>query len=164
MFMDKDLIKQKIEVAFANFKTAILQNSDINKKRADGGWSIGEIANHIVKGTQIDLGATEKTGRPYDQHAAGIRDLFLNFQMKFPAAPMLQPDPRQYATGELFSSLDANKSKILRMIEKDDLTESCVDIQIPVWGTLTKYEWLILFENHIIRHTKQVNDFNKVDA
>lgn len=153
-----------MEEAFTNFKTALLQHSDINKKRADGGWSVGEIANHIVKGTQVDLGATTLTGRAYDQHAAGIKDLFLNFQMKFPAAPMLQPDPKLYSTGELFSLLDESKNNLFRIIEKDDLTETCTDIQLPVWGTLTKYEWLVLFENHIIRHTKQVNDFNKVTA
>ena len=162
--MDRDLIKQKMQQAFTNFKTAILHHSDINKKRADGGWSVGEIANHIVKGTQINLGATKETDRPFDQHAASIRDLFLNFQMKFPAAPMLQPDPKKYSAGELFALLDENKDNILEMIEKDDLTQTCVDIQLPVWGILTKYEWLVLFENHIIRHTNQVKDFNRLSA
>jgi hypothetical protein len=162
MFMDKDLIKEKIEGAFANFKSAIRQHSDINKKRADGGWSAGEIADHIIKSTQVSLGTTKQTDRPYDQHADSVRDLFLNFQMKFPAAPILQPDSREYSTGELFSMLDRNRDNILTMVENDDLTETCIDIQIPVWGTLTKYEWLALFENHIIRHTGQLNDFNKV--
>lgn len=162
--MNKELIKQKIETAFADFKTAIQQHSAINKKRIDGGWSVGEIANHIIKGTIVNLGATKKIERPYDQHAASIRDLFLNFQAKFPAAPILQPDSKQYSNDELFSQLDENKNNIIRMIEQDDLTNTCIDIQLPVWGTLTKYEWLVLFENHIIRHTKQINDFAKVAA
>ena len=162
--MDKELIKQKIAIVFTDFKTAIQQHPDINRKRADGGWSVGQIANHILKSTQVNLGATQKIDRPYDLHAAGIRDLFLNFQMKFPAAPMLQPDSRHYSTGELLTLLDASKDNLLSIIDKDDLTETCIDIQIPVWGTLTKYEWLVLFENHIIRHTQQVNDFNNVAA
>jgi hypothetical protein len=160
MSMDTNLIRQKIEAEFANFKTAMQKHSDINKKRADDGWSVGEIAAHIIKSTQVNLGATQKTERHFDQHAVGIRDLFLNFQMKFPSAPMLQPEGRQYSTGELLSMLDRNRDSIIRIIDNDDLTETCVDIQLPVWGTLTKYEWLVLFENHIIRHTKQVNDFN----
>lgn len=162
--MDRDLLKQKIETVFAGFKTAIQLHTDINKKRADGGWTVGEIAGHIVKGTQVDLGVAKKTERPYDLHAASIKGLFLNFQLKFPAAPILQPDSKQYSTGELFSLLDANKANILRMIEQEDLTETCIDIQLPVWGTLTKYEWLVLFENHIIRHTKQINDFDSAVA
>ncbi|HEX6169675.1 MAG TPA: hypothetical protein VFZ33_08280, partial [Chitinophagaceae bacterium] len=105
-----------------------------------------------------------KTDRPYDQHATAIRDLFLNFQMKFPAAPALQPDRKRYATGELFSMLDRNLDNILTMIQNDDLTETCVDIQLPGWGALTKYEWLVLFETHIIRHTNQVIEFDKVAA
>ena len=158
--MDKDLIKQRIDLAFTAFKSAIQQCSDINRKRSYGGWSVGEIANHIIKGTQTNLGATQKINRPYDLHAASIRDLFLNFQMKFPAAPMLKPDPGPYSKSGLFSNLDRNRDNVLAMIDNDDLTESCIDIQLPVWGALTKYEWLVLFENHIIRHTKQVNDFN----
>ena len=43
--MDKELLKTKIETAFENFKAAIRQHADINKKRADGGWAVGEIAN-----------------------------------------------------------------------------------------------------------------------
>ena len=84
--------------------------------------------------------------------------------MKFPTAPMLEPDSKEYSKDEIFSNLDKNLNSILRMIDKDDLTETCVDIELPVWGCLTKYEWLTLFENHIIRHTKQVSDFNSVTA
>lgn len=160
--MNKEVIKERIETAFENFKATIRQHPDINIKRADGGWTVGEIANHIVKGTQDDFGATKKTERPYDQNAAAIRDLFLDFKMKFPSAPFLQPDSKQYSTEEIFSSLDNSKEGISRMIEQEDLTETCVDIQLPVWGYLTKYEWLVLIENHIIRHTKQVKDFNTV--
>ena len=162
--MDKDLIIHRMAVAFANFKTAVQQHADINKKRADGGWSVGEIADHIVKSTQTNLGETKKTDRPYDKHAADIRNLFLNFQMKFQAAPALQPDHKQYATGELFSMLDRNLDNIRTMVENDDLTETCVDIQLPGWGALTKFEWLVLFETHIIRHTKQVIEFDKEAA
>ena len=162
--MDKELLKEKIETAFENFKTAIGKHTDINMKRADGGWTVGEIADHVVKGTRADLGAVKKTERPYDQHATGIRDLFLNFNLRFPAAPVLQPEAKHYSMEGIFSSLDDSKEEILKMIDKDDLTVTCVDIQLPVWGSLTKYEWLVLFENHIIRHTRQVNLFNKITA
>ena len=162
--MDKDLIIHRMVVALDNFKTAIQQHSDINKKRADGGWSVGEIADHIVKSTQTDLGETKKTDRPYDQLAASIRDLFLNFQLKFTAAPELQSDRKRYSVEELFSMLDRNRDNILKMIKNDDLTETFVDIQLPGWGALTKFEWLVLFESHIIRHTNQVIEFNKVTA
>jgi hypothetical protein len=159
--MDKKSLKQNIENAFANFKAAINQHQDINIKRADGGWSVGEIAGHIVKSTGVNFGATQNTDRRYDQHAAAVKELFLNFQVKFPANPMLHPDAKQYSSDELFSSINKNLEAVLKMIDNDDLTRTCIDIALPVWGTLTKYEWLILMENHIIRHTHQVADFNK---
>jgi hypothetical protein len=160
--VDKQLIKEKIAMAFQNFTSAIGAHTDINKKRADGGWSVGEIGAHIIKSTRVQFGNTKKTDRPYDLHANSIRDLFLNFNMKFPAMPELQPEAKQYSTGELFAALDRNKDAVFTMIDKDDITETCIDIELPVWGALTKYEWLVLMENHIIRHTRQVNEFDKV--
>ncbi|HEY0678588.1 MAG TPA: DinB family protein [Chitinophagaceae bacterium] len=154
--MDKELIKAKIASAFDNFKNAIQQHSDINGKRADGGWSVGEIANHIIKGTKVNLSTTKQTERSHDKYADEIKNLFLDYNRKFPSAPFLQPDSKQYSIGEVFTSLDESRNDILKMIENDDLTETCVDVELPVWGNLTKYEWLVLFENHIIRHTRQV--------
>jgi len=157
--MNKELIKEKLTKVFTNFKEAIGKHSDINRKRADGGWSVGEIGNHIIKSTQSNFGATKKSDRPYDQHANSIRELFLNFQLNLPAAPALQPDANNYNVTDLYSTLDANFESIIKMIDHDDLTDICVDIPLPVWGALTKYEWLVLMENHIIRHTNQVNKF-----
>ena len=158
--MNKELIKENLANAFENFKAAISNHTDINKKRADGGWSVGEIGNHLIKSTGSDWGTTKKADRPYDQHAHAIKDLFLNFELKFPSQPILQPDSKVYAVGEIFTALDSNLHNINTLIDNDDLTDICTDIQLPVWGVLTKYEWLILIENHIIRHTKQVNDFD----
>lgn len=160
--MDKDLLKGRIHTAFENFKTAIRKHADINKKRADGGWTVGEIGNHIIKSAGSNFGRTKKTERPYDQHAAAIRDLFLDFTTKFSAVVVLEPDEKKYSLMELFTTLDYKKEKLFKMIDKDDLTEICIDIELPAWGSLTKYEWLVLIENHIIRHTRQVTDFDPV--
>jgi hypothetical protein len=158
--IDKALLKETLGAAFENFKTAIEHHTNINIKRADGGWTVGEISDHIVKASGSDFGNTEQTTRPYDRHAKAIRDLFLNFKLKFPSAPELQPTPAKYSKADLFASIDENKRKLLAMIDNDDLTVTCTDIALPVWGTLTKYEWLVLIESHTIRHTNQVNEFS----
>jgi len=160
--MDTALISQKVETAFNNFEKSIGKHRDINQKRADGGWSVGEIGDHILKGTQADFGPTQKTERAYDQHADSIKETFLNFNLKFPAAPFLQPDEKEYTKPELLDALEHNKNALLNMIRREDLTETCVEVELPVWGRLTKYEWLVLIENHLVRHTRQVNDFNTV--
>jgi len=162
--MNKNDLKLRIETVFNNFINAIQQHADINKKRADGGWSVGQIANHILKGPDTNLGSTKKTERPYDKNADAIKALFLDFGKKFPNAPDIEPDAKHYTKEDLVVSLRESRGKIFQMIGQEDLTETCVDWQVPVWGNLTKYECVILYENHIIRHTKQVIDFNKVTA
>lgn len=160
--MNKELIKKNIEIAFAHFKTAISRHPNINKKRADGGWTVGEIGAHIINSTGTRLGNTKKTERPYDQYAAEIKNFFLNFQLKFPAFKGTEPKEKNYSTAELFSLLDKNKEALFSRIDSDDLTELNMGIEFPGWGPLTKYEWLVLVENHIIRHTHQVNEFNNI--
>ena len=158
--MNKNDLKLRIETAFNNFINVIQQHADINKKRADGGWSVGEIGNHILKGTDTNLGSTKKTERPYDKNADAIKALFLDFGKKFSTAPDIEPDEKQYTKEDLIVSLRESREEIFEMIDKEDLTETCVDWELPGWGNLTKYECVILYENHIIRHTKQAIDFN----
>ncbi len=162
--MNKNHLKLRIETVFNNFIDAIQRHADINKKRADGGWSVGQIGNHILKGTDTNLGSTKKTERPYDKNADAIKALFLDFGKKFSTAPDIEPDAKQYTKEDLIVSLRESQEKIFQMIDKEDLTETCVDWELPGWGNLTKYECVILYENHIIRHTKQVIDFNKATA
>jgi hypothetical protein len=162
--MNKNDLKLRIETAFNNFINAIQQHADINKKRADGGWSVGQIGNHILKGTDTNLGSTKKTKRPYDKNADAIRALFLDFSKKLSTAPDIEPDEKQYIKEDLIVSLRESQKGIFQMIDKEDLTETCVDWELPGWGNLTKYECVILYETHTIRHTKQVIDFNKATA
>ncbi|NOT74910.1 MAG: hypothetical protein HOP08_08265 [Cyclobacteriaceae bacterium] len=161
--MNKLLLREQIHTAFESFKGAIKGHGDINTKRADGGWTVGEVADHIIKSTDSNFGRTLKTDRPYDLHAIAIKTLFLDFTTKFPTANILEPDERKYSVIEMFAMLDNNKKRLFEMIDTDDLTETCIDIELPTWGSLTKYEWLVLIENHIIRHTHQVTDFERVE-
>jgi hypothetical protein len=162
--MNKNDLKLRIETVFNNFINAIQQHADINKKRADGGWSVGQIANHILKGTDTNLGSTKKTERPYDKNADAIKAVFLDFGKKFSSAPDIEPEAKQYTKEDLIISLRESREEVFQMIDEEDLTETCVDWELPVWGNLTKYECVILYENHIMRHTKQVIDFNKVQV
>ena len=162
--MDKVNLKLRIETVFDNFINAVQQHADINTKRADGGWSVGQIGSHILKGTDTNLGSVKKTERPYDENAGTIKALFLDFDKKFSTAPDLEPDIKQFIKEDLIGSLQESQEKIIQMIEREDLTETCVDWELPVLGNLTKYECVILYENHVIRHTRQVIDFHKVTA
>ncbi|AYB33563.1 DinB family protein [Chryseolinea soli] len=162
--MNKNELKLRMETVFDHFIHALQQHDDVNRKRADGGWSVGQIANHILKGTDTNLGSTKKTERAYDKNADAIKALFLDFGKKFTNAPDIEPDAKHYTKEDLIVSLRASRDEVFRMIDQEDLTETCVDWELPVWGNLTKYECAILYENHIIRHTKQVIDFNKVTA
>src|SRR5688572_616485 len=125
--MNKNDLKLRIETVFNNFINAIQQHADINKKRADGGWSVGQIGNHILKGTDTNLGSTKKTERPYDKNADAIKALFLDFDQKFSNAPDIEPDVKHYTKEDLIVSLRESREGVSQMIDEDDLTETCVD-------------------------------------
>jgi hypothetical protein len=162
--MNKQDLKNRIEAVFNNFIDAVKKHDDINKKRADGGWTVGEIADHILKGTGTDLGKTEKTTRAYDKNVADIKNVFLDFKRKLKNAPNLEPDHKQYSKDDVLRDLATNRNNVLKMIDTEDLTETCIDWSVPGWGNLTKYECVILYEVHTFRHTRQVNEFYNVTA
>lgn len=160
--MDKARIKAQLDKVFGNFQEALQQHDHINTKRADGGWSVGEIADHVLKSTGPDFATlTKETSREYDRYAANIRETFLHFDVKFEADPFLHPDHKTYTLSKLMERLEKNKTGLKKLVDENDLTRTCTTVELPGWGHLTVYEWLVLIENHMIRHTKQVNDFNR---
>jgi len=103
--MSKNDLKLRNEIVFNSFINAIQQHADINKQSADGDWSVGEIGNHILKGTDTNLGSTKKKQRPYDKNADAIKALFLDFGKKFSSAPDIEPEEKQYTKQYLIVSL-----------------------------------------------------------
>jgi hypothetical protein len=138
---------------------AALPAKQINIAPPDGGWTAGELARHVTLATQDDPGIkTKKTDRPYDKWVEDIKKVFLDHKAKYQAPEFIVPEKKAYEKADILEQLNKNKKDHLASIREKDLTELTVDIELPDWGHLTRYEWIKLMIYHVQRHTKQFRE------
>lgn len=156
--MDTITLKQQLQEVFENFISGLspLTSHIINKQPLQGTWTIGQLAQHVVLATS-GLGdeKTKPADRPYNQFESSIRETFLGKE-KFQAPEFIDPEKKNYALQDLIAALRSNRNELLKGTEEKELTALCLDIELPGWGYLTRYEWLKLIIYHVQRHTEQL--------
>lgn len=129
----------------------------LNKVPFEGSWTAGQVAEHIIIcGSGIPDKKTKAAGRPFDEKAASVAELFLNFDMKFEADPALHPKQAAHDKEELLKKLQKIEVRHKDTAETADLQALCLDMELPGFGHLTRYEWLSFIMVHTQRHTRQL--------
>ena len=138
---------------------ADFKEQEINNRPFPGSWTAGQVARHIILSS---AGLPDKNvviaGRSYDQKVNSIRNLFLDFSQKFPAAKLIQPDEGPFDKEVLLTKLKANLDALIHVTQTRDLKALCPDVEVPGFGSLTRYEWLKLIVYHTQRHTQQLRN------
>jgi len=133
--------------------------ADLNKVPYEGSWTAGQVATHIVKANGVDL--LFAPGAPSDrdpaQHVQAIRDIFLNFEVKYTAPERLMPQDGFHAREPLLNTLHHQWSRLQDAVQTQDLSELCHSFEFPGIGQLTKLEVVNLIESHTQRHLRQLN-------
>lgn len=157
--MQKTPLENEIDQVFDHFLSPIKTLSDdlINEKPRVGNWTIGQLIRHVVLAT-AGLGdeKTKAADRPFDQLEPSIRETFLNSNEKFQSPEFITPEERTYHLDELLEDLKSNRDQLLKAIREKNLSELCLDVELPVWVHLTRFEWLKLIIYHVQRHTEQL--------
>lgn len=129
----------------------------LNKVPFEGSWTAGQVAEHIIIcGSAIPDKQTKVSGRPFDEKAASVAELFLNFDMKFEADPFLHPKQAVHHKEEVLQKLQKMEVRHKATAEMADLQALCLDMELPGFGHLTRYEWLRFVLVHTQRHTRQI--------
>ncbi len=82
--------------------------------------------------------------------------MFLDFNQKFKTAPFLEPGKNSHHVDETLQYLQRLKDLHLHAANTKDLTLLCLDMELPAFGHLTRYEWLRFMMVHALRHTIQI--------
>jgi hypothetical protein len=135
----------------------------INTVPFEGSWTGAQVARHLLKGSAADLvyGNVKPGERQPDLHEQELRELFLNFDVKFQSPDMIVPEDIYYDKNELISGLESSVTRIRRAIQTLDLTEICLDFEMPTKGFLTRWEWISFYTVHTQRHTRQLQNIFK---
>lgn len=125
-----------------------------------GSWTAGQVADHLLKAggvTQVLYGRTAPAGRDPEQKMEMLRHVFLDFNTKMKSPDFIQPsdgphdlDGYRRSLAGIWQSLEASAVEL-------DLSVHCLDMELPVFGLLTRLEWIGFYAVHTQRHVHQLH-------
>lgn len=161
MPLEKDLLRKSLTTAFDEFIDAFTSFDEkvINRKPFPTSWTPVQVALHIIMATDgVPDSSTKASDREVDLCLPAIRPWWENLNQKFNSPEPLKPDDKPRTKNEIVNELNRVKALDLHIIDEKDLTEICLDLELPTIGYLTRYEWLWFMQMHLKRHSYQLKN------
>lgn len=160
--MNKDLVKKDLRQSTNNLMDVLSLTPEdfFNIQPSQDGWSVGKIGEHLIKvetGTvRIFTGSAEASDRDAEQKIKTIRDRMMDFETKMTAYGPIIPDDEPKEKTKVLEKLQDIRQKLLGFIDIQDLTEMVTAFEHPIFGSLTRIEWIYFNIYHSRRHIKQI--------
>ncbi len=161
-------MKNDLSVEIANTKEALINvlnsfdEQNINEVPFEGSWTVGQVAEHILKSASGVLDALKGDTKPADrdpeQNVAQLRELFLNFNIKMQSPDFIIPSDEPMHKDSLIKALSATFDGIEKSAANDDLTMISTTFEMPVMGYLSRSEFINFTAVHTQRHIHQLNN------
>jgi hypothetical protein len=159
--VEKDHLQKALTIAFDEFITLLssFDEKRINRKPFPDSWTPAQVATHIILGSDgLPDSTTKSPNREIDSLLPMIRPWWEDLTKKFKSPEFILPDDQPKSKSELLSSLRRIKEKNLKIMEEKDLSQICLDFDLPGIGHLTRYEWLWFIQMHLKRHSFQLRN------
>jgi len=134
-----------------------------NAPIAAGKWSPGQYVEHMIlaeTGTTklMNKPGLKEQGRAADAMCAKLEKGLLQTDHLVKAHAAITPEPKEYNRGDILDLFVDTRAELRTAFDfADDITE-VVDWAHPIFGKLTKCEWLYFSGLHGERHRRQVED------
>jgi hypothetical protein len=141
--------------------------SQINKVPPTGGWTAGQVGEHLFKSDSAILntlhGPTKETKRAPDKNVDGINTAFLDFSTKMKSPDITTPADNVHHDKEtLIMALKSNRDLISKAIKTLDLSPTCTDpVMSAIVGNWTRQEYINFVISHTHRHIHQLKKIHK---
>lgn len=139
--------------------------SEINRVPSEGSWTAGQVAEHILKSgrglPKLFAGKTEPASRPVDEKIPDIRAMFLNMELKMQAPEFNRPSAGPHDKNRLSEAIQKLKTELEQCAGTDAPDLLYTDFAMPVFGHLSRREWLAFVAAHTQRHTLQMQNIEK---
>ena len=157
-------LKENTEAFIALVNT--FSDKDFNKKPDDDTWSAAENTEHIIRsefGTaRLFSGETEAApDRDSATLIADIEKAFLNREEKYRSFGVVNPTTGEKNKEELLKKFMEMRKEVLELIQHQNLDELCVKFEHPVYGYLTRREWVRFNIVHAKRHMMQMEELKQ---
>lgn len=160
-------LQSETEKTFAGLYRALapLSAQQVNTVPFPGSWTAGQVTEHIIKSAS---GLNHACGGPgiavdraQDEKVKAIRDLFLDFNVKFQSPDFIVPGNGPHDKQELEATLRHIEQEIQQLASRQDLDTECALFELPGFGKLTKFELLNFVLIHAQRHTHQLENISR---
>jgi hypothetical protein len=132
----------------------------INMKPAEGGWTAGQIMDHVLKFVSGVVQTLQAKGiasdRPLDAYAKNLEDVFLNFEVKYDAPDFVVPAEPPHDKERLLSKAHRVFTELEKLIREVDLSLIYEEFSLPGTPPMTRYEWVVFAWSHSERHRVQM--------
>lgn len=137
-----------------------LSEEQLNTVPYDGSWTAGQLGDHLYKSygiANVFDGRTEPTTRMVDEKIGPVKNAFLNFEVKMKSPDFIVPSTGNFDKIVLLNLLEKRINFIKDYIKNTvDLNPTCLDMELPRMGTLTRTEWIQFLTVHTVRHVHQL--------
>lgn len=129
----------------------------------EGSWTAGQVTEHLLKSDISSLinGRTRKTERDPAENIDKIKESLLNFNIKMKNPDFNTPTQHSHDKKKMLSSLKNAGERVKKAVDTLDLSETCVDFEMPGTGYITRLEWICFSIYHTQRHTHQLKKIFK---
>ena len=128
----------------------------LNRVPFAGSWTAGQVGEHLVIATAgIPDSKTTNTDRSFDEQVPATKAMFFDLNQKFEAMDILQPKQTKHDKATLIAQIRTNEALCEEAASKD-LEALCLDMELPVFGFLTRFEWVKFVIYHTQRHIMQI--------
>ncbi len=124
------------------------------------GWSPGQIVEHVImssSGLKDFFKDATSSSAPYDSNVQAIKTMMLDTKQKLKTPESLVPPFKLFDQQQHAKQLDLINREINHCIETFDFSMKCESYEVPPFGQMTVFEWLIFTVYHIERHTRHFN-------
>lgn len=162
MEVDRESLLNEFKVATEELLQALqrIDEDQFNTCLSPDQWSAGQVAEHLIKvetGTvRLFKGESAEGKRDADGKVGEIAEKLLNYEKSFNAFGAILPDEEPKNKDRALNKLQDIRQRLASYIELQDLTE-LLDFQHPLFGRLTRLEWIYFTIYHGRRHTHQIN-------
>ncbi|WP_088831969.1 DinB family protein [Paenibacillus tyrfis] len=143
---------------------SLFNDYDINTIPAFGGWSAGQILEHITKAVSPEIlyGMVKKSDRRHNEKLKAIKRDFLDFNSKMKSPDFIEPTESIHYVEDMILKIEKKFETLIEASNTLDLSEICIEFTLPVYGEFTRLEWIYFFMYHIQRHIYQLKKVSEL--
>jgi hypothetical protein len=142
---------------------SFIDEKEINTIASEDSWTIGQVADHLVKSNHSIAQALDIHSLKYRNHAdlrkKELESQFLNFSVKFKSPGFILPDKSYYNKEKLIKDLSDSFKNLYDKSNHAYLSEM---ITHRAFGDITKLELIYFVWYHSQRHLRQIKNISQI--